>query len=220
MTSPTSFILRKVCQKRKSDPQPKIDTYFVKDEPPKKKPKKGKKVIAMNFQGYAVSRCRFRSTVGDFCYMPNHYARQHPPGFLDGSMFCGHCYLEPCFLLDRREEISEVGKELIDDHRRSNSGFLYMTKAERDDVINADLKVEIKLLLETIFSKRYVKKSGLPLCAKMVVDREHPPRSMSPSPARPVKENLAIFPSVPLGDFGEYREDDYDEDALLQRRLV
>jgi hypothetical protein len=196
-TFPMSFKFGKVCRKRDTDPQPKIDKYFQIDEPSKKKAKRAKKQVSMNFQGYAFHRCRFRKTVGKSCYLPKKYGNGHPPGFLDGSRFCGSCYLEPCFLVEKKEEISQSAKDLVDDNRREIPGFLYMTKQESNDIINGDLRGEMIAVLEDIFSKRYVKSAGLPLCAKLVVDREHPPSIPSPTP---VKKIVSLFSPVPSGD--------------------
>jgi hypothetical protein len=192
-TTPITFKLGKVCQKRDLDPQPKIDSYFQIEEPPKKKAKRGKKQVAKNFQEYALNKCRFRKTVGKSCYMPKKYGIGHPPGFLDGSRFCGSCYLEPCFLVERKDDISKTARDIVDDNRREIPGFLYMSKQESNDIINADLKAELKSVLEDIFSKRYVRKAGLPLCAKWVVDREDPP---SVRLLTPVKKKVVLFPCV------------------------
>lgn len=181
-TTPTSFKLGNVCRKPERDPQPKIDAHFLKVVK-KKRPEK-------NFQGYSLKKCRFRKSLGRSCYVPRNYGRPRPSKYVEGSGFCINCLLEPCFLYERNEEIEEAGEEILLEHRQSTPGFLYLDRQEVNDVMNKDMKEHMKSVLEDIFSIQYVKKFGLPNCAKCVADREHPPSVRSPTKAIMMREPL------------------------------
>lgn len=179
-TTPTSFKLGKVCSKRDRETQPRIETYFQKEQPISKK-KKSKPKKFLNFQGYSLEKCRFRKCIGKSCYTPWGYGKPRPIGYVEGAGFCTSCLLEPCFLYERNEEIEQASKDLLLHNQTTDGDFIYLDMQGVNDAMNPQMKEVMKGHLEDIFSVKYVKKFGLPNCAKFVVDREFPPSVKSPA---------------------------------------
>lgn len=143
-----------------------------------KSPAKGAKkkmVVPKNFQGYSLKRCVFRKVVGQRCYKPSGYANGHPKGSLDGSRFCKHCLLEPCFLIEKLDECNSVKGDVYLHHLWNTEGFSDMEKKQKNALVNPDWKVAIcDKVFASVFSKKYAKKAGLPQCVHDYVDSTFP----------------------------------------------
>jgi len=175
-------------KEKRNDRQRKISQFFEGGpnvSTVKKKGKKGKQQSKqVNFQGYTMSGCIYRKQIGEYCYVPRGYGKEYPPASLDGSRFCKDCLLEPCFTVTRRNEIHEEWKDLRCQYIMVEGGG-FRPEYEYYSDLNSRMKEAMKGMYAGIFSKKYVKKVGLPLCAQKLVDKE------LPVPSRPADDDDA-----------------------------
>ena len=139
------------------------------------KPSSGKasKPTFLNFQGYSMTKCRFRKEVMKDCYTPYKYHQETVAGKFSG-LFCKDCLLQPCFVLVKNVQINKDA-DALHESKLGDPEYLDSCKDKKNEIMNKEMKEKVmKGIFEGIFSKRYVKKFGVPLCAIRSVDRSLP----------------------------------------------
>ena len=110
--------------------------------------------------------------MGKHCYLPpKYYGENYDPDEDDPDdpdYFYKECYLGPCFVIHKNEELQEACYEKAhydDDTRNMPHGV------EKNKVIKDFMVEKVREMMEDIFTPAYVKKSGTPKCVREVLSR-------------------------------------------------
>ena len=127
-------------------------------------PKRIAKNSTKNFQGYSINSCVWRDDVQKFCYQPSKYGTEkNCNGII--KKCCKYCYLTPCFLNEKQTII----EERLDGCTKWYKDTLKSGIRNPDPVHVSMAQIVLPTILSGIFSKKYVKKKGLPHCARKYV---------------------------------------------------
>lgn len=143
------------------------------------KPKKARRKsapIIKNTQGFDIRKCVPQDDINTCCYVPKGWGtvwkdkKTHKSIEYDPKHFCTKCLLRPCMLLEKHKEIHvEVGcliEELGEDDTATLNSRMH------DFMVDG--------LVAKIFTKKYAKQVGIPICALEWVDGRFPVEKEEP----------------------------------------
>jgi hypothetical protein len=150
--------LKPIPEKKVKKPQKMMDQYFpiVKAKPPPPE---------VNFQGFPIAACRFAPEIGTFVYCPPAYGNTVGGRCIKRERrVCPDCYLSPCMVEERNDEIFEICMNIPTGNWHSQK--------ERDVGFECALD-QVKAMLIEIFGGKYVDSIGIPDCVNKMVTEEY-----------------------------------------------
>jgi hypothetical protein len=145
-------------KKKKKNPQKKIKQFFAVT-----KPKMGP--VEKNFQGKPMDQCFFSDQIGNYVWQPEVWGNTRPNKndphrhSIYHRVTCEWCFLTPCIVEEKREEIFEMFDEI------TNSGV--------DDKLHLYGYAHDKAwaMLKEVFGPRYVRKFRMPQCLEELISQ-------------------------------------------------
>ena len=132
-------------------------------------PKKRRKSVGRNFQGFSLEKCCFIEHLGKHCYLPpKYYGKQFDPNDLDDpEYFCGDCYLGPCIIVEKRFDLESAF------YFKANGPDIFNLPdgVEKNKLLSDFMSGTVEKMMGEIFTPAYAKRTGMPRCVKQLLLR-------------------------------------------------
>lgn len=120
-----------------------------------------------NFQGFSMKNCYYVPSLHRSIYMPpKYYPRGTDFSSIEEHLFCKDCYLAPCILQGRSEDLVDNSvhfqQETADLIKKEE--ICKPSEIEMRAMVKQSQKEKVNSLMEEIFTKAYARKKGTPKC--------------------------------------------------------
>ena len=116
-----------------------------------------------NFQGFPVSACKYEEEIDKFVYCPTGYGASLGKNNSEPiKKLCHHCFLRPCVVKEKWEDIMDFCEEdiMVFEHDDSEAMYFKMTD-------------HLEGVLLQIFGARYTRNHAPPACVNELLSNYH-----------------------------------------------